>query len=443
MSLIEQLHLSFSSIMFWISWLIIPFVVEIVPKIYFFFYVLVTNRVKKENLELKEFPFISLIIPAYNSAESLKACIQSVADSTYPLHRIQVMIADNQSTDDIKNVYQEIQEEYPEIFLQYMNAKKGKASGMNAAIYHAIGDYIVNIDSDGVLEKHALERIVAFLEKHPDTPAVGGTILTRSPEKKLSFLQKNEFFEYCQVFLFGRQYASRKKQIFTLAGAFSAFRKEALYQTKLYNTDSIAEDTDMTFQIRTTLSNNIAYCQEAVYYTDSISNLQELMSQRERWQKGELEVVGNFTQEHLNIKNIFTNFVIRQMIMANTFAFLKMIWLFSAVMFLMMNFSGFVLGMSYLFLYLIYVILAGIYWIGVMLVLPKNSPDKKQLQRYPQVIITAPFYNFITFWMRLVGIINYFTQVSQWNGASFSADCQKLLKIIKNDCRKFFKEKEE
>lgn len=443
MSLIDQLHLSFSSIMFWISWLIIPFVVEIVPKIYFFFYVLVTNRVKKVNLELKEFPFISLIIPAYNSAESLKACIQSVADSTYPLHRIQVMIADNQSTDDIKNVYQEIQEEYPEIFLQYMNAKKGKASGMNAAIYHAIGDYIVNIDSDGVLEKHALERIIAFLEKHSDTPAVGGTILTRSTEKKLSFLQKNEFFEYCQVFLFGRQYASRKKQIFTLAGAFSAYRKEALYQTKLYNTDSIAEDTDMTFQIRTTLSNNIAYCQEAVYYTDSIGNLQELMSQRERWQKGELEVVGNFAQEHLNIKNIFTNFVIRQMIMANTFAFLKMIWLFSAVMFLMMNFSGFVLGMSYLFLYLIYVILAGIYWIGAMILLPKNSPDKKQLQRYPQVIITSPFYNFITFWMRLVGIINYFTQVSQWNGASFSADCQKLLKIIKNDCRKFFKEKEE
>lgn len=434
MDFLQRLHLSLDSVFFWISWLVIPFLVEVIPQVYVFVRVLFEHFRKAATPPLQNYPFITLIIPTYNSADSLKACIQSVVNSTYPLSQIQVIIADNQSTDNIKEVYQQIQLANPELFLQYMNSKKGKASGMNAAIYQAVGCYIINMDSDGVLDEKALEFIIAYLEAHPDTPAVGGTIMTQSNgNQKFNFLQKNEFFEYCQIFLFGRQYASSKKEIFTLAGAFSGYRKEVLFQTKLYNTDSIAEDTDMTFQIRTQISDKIAYCRESIYYTDAIPNLQALISQRERWQKGELEVVGNFAQERLNFKNFFTDFVIRQMIVANTFAFLKMIWLFSSVMFLMMDFSPLVLLMSYVFLYLIYVFLALLYWVGSLLILPKKSANRKILLSKPQVILTFPLFNFLTFWIRLVGIINYFTRVAKWNATTFATDWQRVRGVIKND----------
>ncbi|MEQ7214725.1 TIGR03111 family XrtG-associated glycosyltransferase [Enterococcus asini] len=441
MEFIQRLYVSMDSVFFWISWLVIPFVVEVIPKIYVFFHVLFGHVHQAPRKSLQQYPFITLIIPTYNSAATLKRCIQSVVDSTYPLSQIQVIIADNQSTDTIKDVYQQIQLANPELLLQYMNSKKGKASGMNAAIYQSVGCYIINMDADGVLDKKALEFIVAYLEEHPETPAVGGTIMAQTlPGKKSRFLQKNEFFEYCQIFLFGRQYASSKKEIFTLAGAFSAYRKAALFKTKLYNTDSIAEDTDMTFQIRTQISEEIAYCQEAVYYTDAIPNLQALISQRERWQKGELEVVSNFAQERLNFKNFFTNFVIRQMIVANTFAFLKMIWLFSSVMFLMMNFSGWVLAMSYVFLYLIYVCLALLYWLGILLILPKHSASRKRHLRNPLVIFTFPIYNFLTFWIRLGGIINYFTRVAKWN-TTVVTDWQDIQRVIKTDWQTLIKGK--
>lgn len=442
MGLIDKLHISLASVYFWFSWLIIPFIVEVLPKIYIFFTVVFDYFRKKQQptSALVTPPFITLIIPSYNSAASLEKCIQSVVDSTYPTNRIQVMIADNQSTDNIKEVYQHIQQKNPELLLQYVNAKKGKASGLNAAIYHAIGSYVINMDSDGILDTKALEIIINYLEAHPDVPAAGGTIMTNyQQEKKMSFFQKNEFFEYCQLFLFGRQYASNKKQIFTLAGAFSAFRKEALFQTKLYNTTSIAEDTDMTFQVRTEISNKIAYCREAIYYTDSIPNYQALFSQRERWQRGELEVVQNFAHKGLKIKNFFNDFVIRQLIMADTFAFLKMIWLFSSVMFLMMNLSGLVLLISYLLLYAVYVLLAAIYWVGILIILPKDSENKKKVWRNPQVIFTFPVYNFITFWIRLVGIINFFTRIANWSTATFTTDKMNIFKVIKNDWSLIFK----
>lgn len=443
MSILHELDITIASIYFWISWLIIPFIVEVIPKVYIFFKVLVDFFRKKKNtrITLTNYPFITVIIPTYNSADLLGKCIQSIVDSTYPIHRIQVILADNQSTDNVKEVYQQIQQIHPELSFQYINAKKGKASGLNAAIYHAIGSYIINIDSDGILEKHALETIVNYLEEHPEVPAAGGTVMTSDKQvEKRAFLQKNEFFEYCQVFLFGRQYASCKHEVFTLAGAFSAFRKEILVQTKLYNTGSIAEDTDMTFQIRTQVSDKIAYCRAAIYYTDAISSVQALFSQRDRWQRGELEVVQNFAHERLTFKNFFKDFVVRQLIAANTFAFLKMIWMFSSVMFLMMHLSWFVLLMSYVLLYIVYVVLAAIYWVGVLIILPNNSENNKKLRRSPQVIFTFPVYNFITFWFRLVGIINYFTRTANWSTASFATDGKSIRTVIKNDWLSIFKE---
>ena len=37
-------------------------------------------------------------------------------------------------------------------------------------------------------------------------------------------------------------------QLFTMAGAFSGFRKEVLVNTYLYNTDTVGEDTDRLFK---------------------------------------------------------------------------------------------------------------------------------------------------------------------------------------------------
>lgn len=66
----------------------------------------------------------------------------------------------------------------------------------------------------------------------------------------MKLLQVSEYFEYAQAFLSGRSIEADKGQLFTMAGAFSAFRKEVLYSTFLYNINTVGEDTDMTFQIR-------------------------------------------------------------------------------------------------------------------------------------------------------------------------------------------------
>lgn len=49
--------------------------------------------------------------------------------------------------------------------------------------------------------------------------------------------------------LSGRVMESHKNQLFTMAGVFSDFRKEAPMKSFLYNINTIDEDTNMTVQL--------------------------------------------------------------------------------------------------------------------------------------------------------------------------------------------------
>lgn len=80
-----------NSFVFWSAWIIIPVIVEIIPSIASVF-VLIKRRLKggDANVELSYAPDISLVIPVYNSANSLEACLASVDKSTYPNERIEI-----------------------------------------------------------------------------------------------------------------------------------------------------------------------------------------------------------------------------------------------------------------------------------------------------------------------------------------------------------------
>ncbi len=72
-------------------------------------------------------------------------------------------------------------------------------------------------------------------------------MIQKTQSKWLKLLQLNEYFEYAQSFLSGRSIENCGNRLFTMSGAFSAFRRDVLVQTFMYNVDTVGEDTDMTF----------------------------------------------------------------------------------------------------------------------------------------------------------------------------------------------------
>jgi len=215
---------------FWVTWAAVPLLVEILPAIVSAILIIKRNR-KRRHLETPaKLPFISVIVPVYNSEDTLFACIQSINDSTYPEDLIQIVLADNQSTDDSFQAYAHAQNRF-NLNMQYITTEQGKAKALNSAIYQCIGTYIVNIDSDGVLEKHALMNMVLHFENDLDIAALTGTILPQKQMIKatkrwsLRALRKTEYFEYAQAFLSGRTIESENNQLFTMSGPSRRFVK--------------------------------------------------------------------------------------------------------------------------------------------------------------------------------------------------------------------------
>ena len=84
---------------FWLAWIIIPLIVEVIPSIGSFF-VLLHHKHKKEKMERPAiWPDIVLIIPVYNSENSLEGCLESINQSDYPNDHIEIYLVNNMSQD--------------------------------------------------------------------------------------------------------------------------------------------------------------------------------------------------------------------------------------------------------------------------------------------------------------------------------------------------------
>lgn len=107
-------------------------------------------------------PKVSVIIPAYNSAQFIAETIQSVLAQTYGNYEI--IVVDDGSTDTTMNVLNEFGDQI--IVLTKPNG--GPASARNLAIRNASGKYIAFLDADDLWIPEKLAEQVAFLEAHPE-----------------------------------------------------------------------------------------------------------------------------------------------------------------------------------------------------------------------------------------------------------------------------------
>lgn len=430
-----------NTMIFWMAWILIPFLMEIIPALAGFV-ILVKKRffTKISDVPIGRLPEITLIIPIYNSSATLRGCLQSVYESTYPNEKISIMLVNNMSKDNSFQIYSECQEEMKELSMQWLNAKQGKSKALNMALFNAMGKYIIHIDSDGKLEKHALENMVRRFEGNEDVHCMTGSILVEPPliEQTKGFFMKMirrcEFFEYGNAFLAGRNYESELDSVFTLSGAFSAFRKSTILKTQLYNTETVCEDTHVTFQVRKYLKKKVHLCENALFFVDPIDDMNKMYTQRQRWQRGELEVMHMFFAKEMKVaKGFISNFMIRLLIYDHTFAFPRMIWYFALIYLVFLKYPmKLVLG-SLGMIYVLYSISAFLFFLNIMSYLR----DFKEIRKYYcskwYICLLMPAYNFVIFWIRFAGIINSINSGGAWKTRTFTEECQTFKSIVKKD----------
>ncbi len=429
----------FNSFIFWAAWIAIPMVMEILPSIGSFFILLRRRQEydKKETPTL--YPEISIIVPVYNSADTLEACLRSIHDSTYPNSAIRIFLVNNLSRDNSFEVFTRCQDLFPELHMQWLNAQQGKSRALNLALYNSEGKYIVHIDSDGMLEPHALTNLVDLFESDLTCNCVTGSILT-DPEKVETYsgpgllLRRLEFMEYAQAFLAGRNYASATNAIYTLSGAFSAFRKSAILKSWLYNTDTICEDTQLTFQMRYVQKERVRISVDSIFLTDPIEDMDKLYTQRQRWQRGSLEVSKMFMDtDKLNPAKMFTDVNVKTLMYDHTFAFPRMIWYLATICMLFLGFSGSTILAAVGVLFGLYTICGYLYFFASLSFLKKFPDLHAYYKKNWWVVPLLPFFNLLVFFIRLAGVINSIGTDSSWKTRTFTDERKSFMAVIRQD----------
>lgn len=440
MGIIDKLLNSF---IFWAAWIIIPVIMEIIPSIGSII-ILFKRRMKAAPIPKPAiYPEISIIIPVYNSQDTLGKCIDSIADSIYPNEKIRLFLVNNQGTDDSFRVYTQCQEKYPDLYMQWLNADQGKSRALNLAIYNSEGKYIIHIDSDGILEPKALTNMVEKFESNSSINCMTGAIMTQPDMvQKYPFgisrvFRKLEFMEYAQAFLAGRSYASDINAIYTISGAFSGFRKSALLKSQLYNTNTLAEDTQITCQMRYLQDEHIDICEKAIFLAEPIESVDKLYTQRQRWQRGSLEVSKMFILGKMKVRKMFTDVNVKTLMYDDTFAFPRMVWYLALICLMFIGFSIKTVMFATMFLFGLYVVCGYFYYFAILGFLSEQNELRDYYRRQWMFVPLMPFFNLLVFFIRLAGVINSINTDSAWKTRTLSEEQDDFSSVIRKDMSGF------
>ena len=249
-------------------------------------------------------------------------------------------------------------------------------------------------------------------------------------------LRNMEFMEYAQAFLAGRNFASEINSIYTLSGAFSAFRKSAVLKSQLYNTDTICEDTNITFQMRYLQRIKVHICENAIFMVDPIEGINKLYTQRQRWQRGSLEVSHQFLEKDLKVRKMFGNVMVRTLMYDHTFAFPRLIWYLALICLMCMNYSAKIIMLSTGLIFSLYIVSGFLYYFATVGFLREFEDLKRYYRKHWYVVPLLPFFNFMVFFIRFAGVINSINTDSAWKTRTLTDERKDFEKELKRQARK-------
>ena len=139
-------------------------------------------------------PFISIVIPAFNVALFLEACLTSVlreVDAARALGKadFEIIVVDDCSADGTVALAQELLGERTDARVMMHATNRGPGGARNTGIDAGRGDYYLFLDSDNTLLAGSLSRIVDALREHADTDVIvlGMDLIDEHGQRKGSF----------------------------------------------------------------------------------------------------------------------------------------------------------------------------------------------------------------------------------------------------------------
>ncbi len=142
----------------------------------------------------------SVVVPVYNVSPYLERCITSLLAQNY--RDYEILLIDDGSTDDSGAICEQYGEQDSRIIV-YHKKNGGLSSARNFGIDHAVGKYVIFVDSDDYIEKKTCASLAKLIELSDEADVIGyngveeqeGTVTStrRIPVEKLEFMSGRDY----------------------------------------------------------------------------------------------------------------------------------------------------------------------------------------------------------------------------------------------------------
>jgi hyaluronan synthase len=177
--------------------------------------------------EKVDWPFLSVLMPAFNEEELVGKAIDSIFAANYPAEKLELVCVNDGSTDLTLYYMKRARQKYgSRMKLINFPKNQGKRRALYAAVKQARGSIIVTVDSDSRISRSALRNLVLPLVRDDHVGAVSGRVGVLN--EKENFLTRMLSIRYSVSFDFGRGYQDIFGCVICTPGALSAYRTSVL-----------------------------------------------------------------------------------------------------------------------------------------------------------------------------------------------------------------------
>ena len=230
-------------------------------------------------------PSVTILVPAYNEEAVIQGAIRSLLELDYPSYDI--LVIDDGSTDETYARAAELEGYYGRATVRVVSKSNGgKASALNTGIGLARTPFVLCMDGDSRLAPGTLKYAMPHF-RDPRVGAVAGNVKVVNRRNLWTILQALEYIEGLNM---ARRAQGFLRAVNIVPGPIGIFRRDTLRRVGGYDTDTYAEDADLTLKLLTA-GWHIVYEDRAIAYTEAPEYLYQLLKQRYRWTRGILQAL--------------------------------------------------------------------------------------------------------------------------------------------------------
>ena len=126
-------------------------------------------------------PFVSIVVPMYNSENTIESCLDSLLNLNYPKNKYEIIVVDDHSTDKSAKIVSDFKKINGNvILLKQPIGKKGPAAARNLGISRAKGEFIASTDADEMMFPDWLNELIPYFSNQ-EVAAVGALLVEEHP----------------------------------------------------------------------------------------------------------------------------------------------------------------------------------------------------------------------------------------------------------------------